>query len=126
MVMFFNQIGLERLLSEATCRGEGTIASAISTTLSGHMISKWGVAMTTPVVVASVTAMPVAATTTPALLVPLLEGGPAQKILPKKIHSGGRPKFSKHSKGQKNRQTMNKERLFFQQLNNRPPRWLPF
>jgi hypothetical protein len=31
----------------------------------------------------------------------------------KKKHSGGRLKFLKHSKGQKNRQTVNKERLFF-------------
>jgi hypothetical protein len=53
-------------------------------------------------------------------------GGPAQKIPPKKKHSGGRPKFSKHSKGQKKRQTANKERLFFQQLNNHPPRCLPY
>ncbi len=40
-------------------------------------------------------------------------GGPAQKILPKKIHSGGRPKFSKHSKGQKTDRRWTKWGSFF-------------
>ncbi len=34
--------------------------------------------------------------------------------------------FWSHQKSEKNRQRMNKERLFYWQLNNHPPPWAPF
>ena len=54
-------------------------------------------------------------------------GGPAQ-IFFLHFFSSGRPNFSKLSEEQKyrHRQTVNNTRLFFWQLDNRPPRCSPF
>jgi hypothetical protein len=70
--VLFHQIGLERALSSASGRGDGTKAATVSMPLSGHTVSKWGAATATPVVVAPVATTLGATPSTPALLVPLL------------------------------------------------------
>jgi hypothetical protein len=68
IIVLFHQIGLERLLSFVSGRGDGTKAATVSTPLSGHMVSKWGAAMATPVVVAPIAATPGAMPSPPGLV----------------------------------------------------------
>ncbi len=73
IIVLFHLIGLEGALCRtSSCLGNGTDATTISTTLHGHVISKCGVAMTTPVVVAPVLVMTGASSSALPLLIPLL------------------------------------------------------
>jgi hypothetical protein len=73
IIVLFHQIELEWALSRTSgCRGNGTNATAISTTLRGHVISKCGAAATMPVVVVSIAVAPGALPSTTPLLIPLL------------------------------------------------------